>query len=81
MRQFLLVGFCAVAFSGLLTSGASAEDQATRGLYVDVGGGWNWQSNIYGSHERQPDHPIVPNLELPGEGHYDDGWAVAARLG
>lgn len=78
-------GLVAIVVLFGVTSGSaiaqSPSGAANRGLYIEGAGGINWLSETEGFYQLRPDHPLLPNMELPASTDYDTGWGIAGRLG
>ena len=82
MYRALVYGLV-VALGALLPQLSVAQSTQTpvRGLYIEAGIGANWLEDTDGFYQLRPDHPLLPNLELPAASVHAPGWAIAARLG
>lgn len=86
MRGLFMRSISGLALS-ILLFGATAETSlaqsksSARGLYVEGAGGLNMLGNSAGFYTLRPDHPTLPNLELPSSTTYEDGWGIAGRFG
>lgn len=60
---------------------AQQVQHESRGYYLEGAGGANWLGKSDGFYQLRPDHPLLPNLELPASTSYETGWAIAGRYG